>query len=61
MMGLKKYQYSTKQLKSGYEAMGQINLRFAESGLAGDARDLVSYESRLVEVKKPWDGDASDD
>ena len=60
-MTLKKFQYSNQQLKTGYEAMGQINLGYAESGIAGDARDLVSYESQLVDTTIPWERDDSDD
>jgi len=60
-MKLKKFQYSNSQLKNGYEEMGKINLGFAESGLEGDAKDLVSYESQLVNTTMPWESDQSDD
>lgn len=60
-MKMKKFQYSDRQLKNGYEAMGKINLGFAESGLEGDAKDLVSYETQLVSFNVPWAGDDSDD
>jgi len=59
-MKTKKFQYSNKQLKYGYEAMGKINLNFAESGLAGDAKDLVSYETQLVNRPLVWEGDDRD-
>ena len=60
-MEMKKFQYSNRQLKNGYEAMGKINLGFAESGLEGDAKDLVSYESQLVTFDVPWEDDNNDD
>jgi ribosome modulation factor len=56
-----KNNYSNRQLKSGYEAMGQINLGFAETGIEGDAKDLISYESKLANSKSPWAGDNRDD
>lgn len=39
--------YSTNRLKSGYEEMATINLSFAESGIATDTRELLSYEANL--------------
>lgn len=56
-----KNNYSNRQLKSGYEAMGQINLGFAETGIEGDAQDLISYESHLAVSEVPWERDDRDD
>lgn len=53
-----KRRYSNEMLKSGYEAMGKINLGFAESGCQSAAEDLVSYEKNLVqhmiEMERDW-------
>lgn len=60
-MSLKKNRFDNRQLKSGYEAMGQINLSFAEACLESDARDFFTYENHLVTTSKAWVGDQSDD
>ena len=39
--------YSTNLLKNGYEEMAKINLSFAESAIATDASELLSYETDL--------------
>ena len=40
--------YNIKDLKSGYEAMGSINLGFAETSAALDNSEFFSYEKNLV-------------
>lgn len=42
------FYYSDAVLKSGYEAMAQINLGFAESGLQKEADEYLSYEKILT-------------
>lgn len=59
-MDLKKNRYDSVSLKSGYEAMGQINLNFAEACLELDAKDLLAYENNLLKTVSPWAGDEDD-
>jgi hypothetical protein len=54
------FKYNDAVLKSGYEAMGKINLGFAESGLAGDAQDLTTYEQNLESIMQIESGDNDD-
>lgn len=42
-----KIRYNRSVLKEGYEEMAKINLSYAESGLASDQNDLLSYETSL--------------
>lgn len=42
------YHYNIKDLKVGYEAMGSINLGFAETSAALDNSEFFSYEENLV-------------
>lgn len=46
-MKIKRRQYNDQMLQRGYEAMGKINLCFAESGCANAIEDFSSYETRL--------------
>ena len=59
-MHLKKNRYDSVALKSGYEAMGQINLNFAEACLESDANDFFTYENNLLKAVSPWAGDEDD-
>lgn len=45
---VKSFKENDQLWKSGYEAMGTINLGFAESGMAGDTQSLQSYEYDLA-------------
>lgn len=56
-----KKKYNDHMLKAGYEAMGQINLGFAESGLAVDAEDYLLYESSLAKQLLSMERDNIDD
>lgn len=55
------FKYNDSVLKNGYEEMAKINLGFAESGLLGDAQDLVSYEKNLANNLLIQEGDNFDD
>lgn len=49
MQNRRRTKYNDHMLKSGYEAMGQINLSLTEAACASETADFLSYEQSLTQ------------